>query len=156
MTKVEADQAEIENWQPHFRVDNGKANLAPAGGRSEWYRIVSVDPHNGTFADEGDSIGVVERWKFPSIFEDVQTRDFSAVQAALIKSGKKWKWSNQAPKDWFGDLVGEVLRLDPKVKATRAKITKMIAVWIRSGAFKKVICPDEKTSKPTPYVEMGT
>ncbi|MGL5445793.1 MAG: AAA family ATPase [Rhabdaerophilum sp.] len=51
-----------------FRVDNGKANLAPPAEKSDWYKIVSVPLGNGP--DEmnpdgsGDFVGVVTPWEF--------------------------------------------------------------------------------------------
>jgi hypothetical protein len=48
-----------------FRVDNGKANLAPPAESSTWREIVSVSLGNARGAIAGDSVGVVIPWTWP-------------------------------------------------------------------------------------------
>src|ERR1700734_2119251 len=55
MTEDEAARAAVENRRAYFRVQNGKANLAPPAEGSDWYRIEPVALGNG------DSVGVVTR-----------------------------------------------------------------------------------------------
>jgi hypothetical protein len=43
MTKEEAERAGVERHRAYFRVDNGKANLAPPPEGSDWFHMVSVD-----------------------------------------------------------------------------------------------------------------
>ena len=66
MTKEEAARAGIENPRSYFRVDNGKANLAPPADKSTWRRHVSVQLGNGeTIPHAGDNVGVVAAWEWP-------------------------------------------------------------------------------------------
>src|SRR5262249_7773359 len=46
MTKDEGKKASVERHRSYFRIDNGKANLAPPSEESEWRKIVSVDLGN--------------------------------------------------------------------------------------------------------------
>lgn len=68
MNSEEAALAQIPETERrwYFRIDNGKANLAPPAEKSLWYRFHSVGLGNGENAqDPGDSIGVVAMWKWP-------------------------------------------------------------------------------------------
>jgi hypothetical protein len=75
MSKEEAEAAGVEERyrRAHFRIDNGKANLAPPMEKAEWRKFVSVPLGNGTADEAGDSIGVVTmanaqrvRWHYNS------------------------------------------------------------------------------------------
>lgn len=46
MSKDEAAKAGVEHPRLHFRVDNGKANLAPVS-KAQWFRLASVPLGNG-------------------------------------------------------------------------------------------------------------
>src|SRR5262249_10624062 len=61
MTKDEADNAAVgaPNAWRYFRVDNGKASMAPHPEQADWYRLASVDLGNG------DQVGVVTAWAWP-------------------------------------------------------------------------------------------
>ena len=59
MSKSEADKAGIDDVDRrlHFRIDRGKANMAPP--RPQWHKFESVDLPNG------DNVGVVTAWQYP-------------------------------------------------------------------------------------------
>ena len=58
MTKEEADKAGVDKARSFFRVDNGKANMAPPPDASEWFRLVPVALGNGDDDwDDGDRGG---------------------------------------------------------------------------------------------------
>jgi len=46
MSKEEGEKADVERYRSYFRIDNGKANLAPPPEDSEWRKIISVDLGN--------------------------------------------------------------------------------------------------------------
>ena len=63
MSKSEADGAGVDDVdrQLHFRIDRGKANMAPPTA-ARWYKIHGVDvPNCGTV----DNIGIATRYVFP-------------------------------------------------------------------------------------------
>lgn len=69
MSPEEAAAAGIEpkRRRYYFRVDNGKANLAPPPDGSTWYRFMGVDLGNGeNILKPGDNIGVPIPWEWPS------------------------------------------------------------------------------------------
>ena len=61
MSKGEADKAGIDDVDRrlHFRIDNGKANMAPPSA-ARWRKFVGVDLPNG------DNVGVVTAWEYPT------------------------------------------------------------------------------------------
>ena len=60
-------KAGVENHRLYFRVDNGKANMAPPSDAADWYRLEGVPLGNGTGERPQDEIGVVVPWTPPAI-----------------------------------------------------------------------------------------
>ena len=60
MSKSEADGAGVDDVdrQLHFRIDRGKANMAPPTA-ARWYKFIGVELPNG------DNVGVATHWVFP-------------------------------------------------------------------------------------------
>lgn len=149
MSKEEAERAGIGEDQRrlHFRTDGGKANLAPAAsGGSSWYRLASVTLPNGPKIGgvplEGDSVGVVTAWQWPDAMENVTVSHLREVQRRAAQSGP-WRESVQSP-DWIGNLVGEVMGLDPTVPKDRTTIKTALKTWLASGMFKVKVLTDEQ------------
>ena len=65
MTREEAEKADIEHPGFYFRVDNGKANLAPPSSKANWHRLNSVSLGNGAADDLEDQVQVVTAWTMP-------------------------------------------------------------------------------------------
>lgn len=151
MTKEEGERAGVERHRSYFRVDNGKANLAPPPEGSDWHHMVSVDLDNGDAFNEGDHVGVVTTWKWPDPFEDVSAHDLLAVQHRI--DGGQWRENVQATA-WAGKAVAEALGLDADAKADRQKIKGLLATWIKSGALVRSTALDE-SRQPRPVIEVG-
>ncbi|CAO4195781.1 AAA family ATPase [Methylorubrum extorquens] len=152
MTKEEAERAGVENRRAHFRVDNGKANLAPPPEGSTWFKMESVALGNGPLNSDGDHIGVVTNWTWPDPLESLSVADLQAAQAA-VRAGGPWRENIQA-KDWVGIPIAQALKLDPTNKADRERIKRTLKVWIDNGMFAVVTGYDEK-SRPRPFIEVG-
>lgn len=152
MTKEEAERAGVENRRAHFRVDNGKANLAPPPEGSTWFKMESVALGNGPLDSDGDYIGVVTPWKWPDPLEALSVADLRAAQAA-VQAGGPWRENVQA-KEWVGRPIAYALKLNPDDKADREKVKRMLRVWIETGMFVVVQGHDEK-SRARPCIEVG-
>jgi hypothetical protein len=163
MTSEEAERAGVEQRRLYFRVDNGKANLAPPPtDRSSWFKMASVDLGNGQPLTVGglgigtqldsDSVGVVTAWQWPDPLAGVTTADLRAVQTEVRSTGP-WRENVQA-HDWVGKPIARVLKLDPTDKAHREKIKRLLKIWIENGMFAVVSGTNEK-GRPTPFVEVG-
>lgn len=153
MTKDEAERADVENPRAYFRVDNGKASMAPPPDKAVWYHLTSVPLDNGdTPADPGDEVAAVEAWKWPDPLDGMTVADLDKVRG-FIGAVPKWRESPQSP-DWVGVAVAEVLGLNADAKADKAKIKGMLSVWRGSGAL-KVIEADDSKRMPRKYVVAG-
>ena len=73
MSKSEADGAGVDDVdrQLHFRIDRGKANMAPPTA-ARWYKFVGVEIPNG------DNVGVATHWVFPG--QGVATEEMAAAE----------------------------------------------------------------------------
>jgi hypothetical protein len=131
MTREEGARAGVSNYRLHFRTYNDKANLAPPAEQSEWYRLESISLGNGG-DDPSDEVGVVTTWSWPDPFDDVSASDLTKVQAK-IRAGE-WRESVQAG-NWAGYAVAEVLDLDAKHPASKAKIQALLKEWIKNGVL---------------------
>jgi hypothetical protein len=151
MTKEEAEKAGVERHRSFFRVDNGKANLAPPPEQSEWRQIISVNLGNGSDTEPADSVGVVVPWSWPNAFDDVTTGDLRAVQR-LIAEGE-WR-ADIRSELWAGKAVAKVLQLDPNEAAAKQKCKDLLRTWTTNGMFKTVERKDAKRNVRQ-FVEVG-
>jgi hypothetical protein len=152
MTEKEAEAAGVGDQRKfHFRVDSGKATLAPPVSKASWFRLENVDLGNAVGDDNQDQVGVVTPWKWPDAFEGVTISDFDRVKAR-IREGR-WRENNQA-KDWAGIAVAEVLALDISQKGDRARIAAMLKTWIKNGALVVVDGEDDKR-RQRKFIEAG-
>jgi RecA-family ATPase len=145
MSDDEAVKAGIDNRRLYFRVDNGKANLAPPTDKCDWHRMASVSIGNG------DDVGVATKWNWPDPLEAVSVHDLREVQTK-VASGQ-WRDSSQA-KDWIGHALAQVLHLDPTNPRDKAKIAGLLKIWKASGMLRVVEAKDEKGNM-RPFVEVG-
>jgi hypothetical protein len=147
MSKQEAEKAGIVGHRSYFKMENGKANLAPPPDGADWFQIKSVLLGNGEINDpfgSGDNVGVVTKWKWPDALEGVTGTDFEKA-ATAIRSGQ-WRENIQA-KDWVGHAVGRALDLDVMEKAPKAKVNGIVKAWLRAGTLKAVDGLDDKREK---------
>jgi hypothetical protein len=147
MDKKEADKAGMVGHRSYFKMENGKANLAPPPDGADWFQIKSVllgngEPNNPF--DSGDNVGVVVKWKWPDPLDGVTGTDFEKAATAI--RGGKWRENIQA-KDWVGHAVGQALDLDVMEKAPKAKVSGIVKAWLRAGTLKAVDGLDDKREK---------
>jgi hypothetical protein len=143
MSKDEGKRAGgIERHRSYFRIDSGKANLAPAPEESQWRKIVSVDLGNAIDDCPADRIGVVTPWEWPDPLANLTVRDVIAAQKAVSQGGP-WRKDSQA-KDWVGKPIAEALKLDLDSQADAAKVKGALKAWLASGALKEIEKDDDK------------
>lgn len=159
LNRMTEDQAETWTIPPgeaksYFSVVDDKHNMAPPES-ADWFKIVSVCLNNATDTHEADSIGVVTRWKPPRALDGVDASDLFQIQRVL-NNGNYWL-NNQAAKNWAGDVIGEILKIDTtKGTPGRKRATQLLAVWIASGALKKEVVRDtDGDRKPRDAVKVG-
>jgi hypothetical protein len=127
MTKDEAKNAFLEEataWR-YYRIDNGKANMAPPPESAQWYKLASVSLPNG------DEVGAAIAWTWPNAFENVNPHNLRMAQQAVSEGGP-WRANHQA-KMWVGKPIAKALGLDA-VK-DRKRIIAILNTWISNDMF---------------------
>lgn len=150
MSEEQASQAGVERRRSYFRVENGKANMAPPPEESDWYRFVSVDLENGE-SGLGDNVGVVVAWDWPNPFDGVSTHDVQRVQQEVDAGSYR---ENIQARDWVGHAVARVLKLDLDDKHAKAKVKSLIRTWIKNDVLTVEMRPDHRREL-RPFVVAG-
>jgi hypothetical protein len=151
MSESEAVKAGIDRRRSYFRVENGKANLAPPPDGATWHRLIGVDLGNGDGLSPSDNVGVVTLWTWPDHMAGVTAADLLRVQR-VVGAGR-YRENSQA-KDWVGRAIAEALGLDIDLKSHKAKANSLLRMWLESGALVKVEGLDDKRNART-FVEVG-
>jgi hypothetical protein len=89
MIAEEASRAGIGNPRSYFRIDTGKANMAPPAESSTWRQIVSQPLGNDRGPVRGDSVGVVVPWTWPDFVGALTPDDVRAIQRAISEG--QWR-----------------------------------------------------------------
>jgi AAA domain len=147
MTKQEAEDAGIEDAWRHFRVDDGKASMAPPPEKANWYKLTSVALGNG------DNVGAVTAWTYPNPFEGITVHNLRAAQNE-VSHGGPWRANPQADT-WIGKPIAKALGLDPYKNSDRKKIKQLLKTWISNGMFVVIDGKDERR-RSKQFVEVGT
>lgn len=149
MTKSEASGAGVQPSEAlsYFKVEFGKTNMTRRGGMPMWRKFVSVKLGNGGTGNlastQGDEIGVVDRWDWPSassVAEEIDPDTLDGIKSRL--SGSDYRESPQSPQ-WAGHAIGEILGIDTDDKGGKAKIKRIIDVLIGEGQFSVEVRNDE-------------
>lgn len=151
MTDQQAAEWGIEERRLYFRVENGKANLAPPGARTRWRRLVEVDLENGP-SGFSDLVGVPVCWEPPSAFEGISNADLAAIQQKVATGD--YRASEQASA-WAGYVVAEVLGWDISDLHNKARVKALLRGWLGGGALKIEQRMDPKKREEKPFVSVG-
>ncbi|AGI65954.1 putative nucleoside triphosphate hydrolase [Octadecabacter antarcticus 307] len=169
MSMKEAYDADIphEDRRMYIRIDNGKANLAPAGA-AKWARLVGVNLGNGDAEyRHGDNVQTMESWTMPTKAQRgaLSDADKLAIQTAIKVATQDKRKAHYGADGYVGFLIEEQLGLalgapkaeerTPDEEADRKKVAAIIAQGIEVGWLvrDKEKCPD---GKPRPCIRIGT
>lgn len=170
LTRMRTDEAEKfgiveQDAARHFRVNMGKANLAPPD-KATWRKMIPVHLGNGAgLWPEGDHVGVATVWTPPDPFEGMTARDLMRVQQAIDSSDTPPK-ANERASDWIGYTIGDTLGLDlgrdlkkqernPAQNIARAKVRQLLSEWLKSGAVVIETNHDARTGRDIKLVQVG-
>lgn len=133
MSREEAGKLGIQDDEAVrlFRVDTGKANLAPLSARPTWRQLVSVSLGNEDNGEPADWVGVVEPYEPPKAMDGITVDDLLRVQQAIERNGN-CRESDRSP-DWVGATVAHTLGLD--AKRDKGRIATMLRNWLDTGAL---------------------
>jgi hypothetical protein len=155
MSKEEADALGVERADRHsyVRVLSGKANLSRLDTTATWFRLASVHLPNG------DCVQAASPWTPPDPFEGVTANDLLLVQQRISQgrgdNREGWRANVQTGEAWVGYAIGEVLKLDPMRPHDKARIGKLLRMWLGSGALVSVEHKLNVKGKTAPFVEVG-
>jgi hypothetical protein len=147
MTKQEAEDAGIEDAWRYFRVDDGKASMAPPPEKAEWCKLASVPLGNG------DNVGTAATWTWPNPFEGIAVHHLRAAQKEVSEGGP-WRANSQAD-NWIGKPIAKALKLDAYKDSDRKRIKSLLKTWIRNGMF-VVVTGAGRGRHKVQFVEVGT
>lgn len=135
MSKEEAERLGIEEGHRrlHFRVDDGKANMAPPMERASWFKMVSVGLGNGRGLEPEDNVGVATAWEMPGVLDSVTADDCERV-IAMVRADPTYRHDSRA-SNWIGFAIADVLGLDVDRKADREQVNRVLRIWIENGAL---------------------
>lgn len=138
MTPDEASKlgVEPEYRRQYVRMDNAKANMAPAADKAEWYHLVNVQIGNTQDADypDGDHVQTIEPWEPPSAWEGISWATIETILTRL-KAGpsadERYAAAKQSKDRWAGHVIVEV------AQKTEGQAATIIKAWIDSGVLEQ-------------------
>lgn len=131
-----------------FRVDDGKANLAPPASDAVYRRMVGVQIENGEW------VGVCTAFKMPDLFDGITVRHTRAVQKAVSLAEKEQRAFRVSPqsKDWIGAEVARILDLDLEKPQEKARVKAILKKWLETKVLKKEDVPDPRSGRDVPCI----
>ena len=150
LSEKEALRLGVPDAEAHgiFRVDNGKANLAPPADKAVYRRMTGVELANGEW------VGVAVTYDLPDPFDGITTKDARRVQQAVGEAADADPArSNVQAKNWVGVIVAEVLGLD--VEEDKARIKSLVKTWIDTDVLRVENLPDKRQGRDVPCVVVG-
>ena len=134
-----------------FRVDDGKANLAPPSDKAVYRRMQSVEIANG------EHIGVATQFKLPDMFDGVTVENARNVQK-LVQEAE----ANQTPyrasvqaANYVGHAVAQELNLDWEKDRDKAKIKAIVKKWIKTNVLKTAEVHDTRQGREVAAIIVG-
>jgi len=114
-----------------FRVDDGKANLAPPAAAAVYRKMVGVQIANGEW------VGVCVPYKLPDAFDGVSGKDARTIQRLVANArdaGNPYRESAQS-KNWIGVAVADLVDIDITDKAGRNKVNTILKTWLKTNVL---------------------
>jgi hypothetical protein len=134
-----------------FRVDDGKANLAPPAHAAVYRKMVGVQIANGEW------VGVCTAFEPPDAFEGISLKDARAVQYAVEeaqKSGKPFRENAQSP-EWVGIKIAEITGIDISDKQGKGRVLSIIRTWKQNNVIRIEKVFDSRRNREIPIVVTG-
>jgi archaellum biogenesis ATPase FlaH len=146
--KLGVDEADARSI---FRVDDGKANLAPPAHAAVYRRMISVE------IDNGEWIGVCVPFEMPNAFDGLSAKDARKVQDAVAEAaaaGKPFRDNSQSA-EWVGIKIAELLDLDIGDKAAKGRVLAILREWKKTGVLAVEKMRDERRGRDFPIIVVG-
>jgi len=146
--RIGIDEAEARSI---FRVDDGKANLAPPADSAVYRKMIGVKIANGEW------IGVCVGYQLPDVFDGISGKDAKAAQKIVAdahSSGNPLRESSQSTS-WVGIPIADMLGIDISEKKGKAKLTLILKTWLRTNVLTVEKMFDQKKGRDVPIIVVG-
>jgi hypothetical protein len=146
--KLGIDEAEARSI---FRVDDGKANLAPPASAALYRKM------EGVKIDNGEWIGVCVPYTLPDAFDGISGKDAKAAQRIVADAhsgGEPLRESQQSPK-WVGIPIADMLGVDITEKRGKAKVASIVKTWIKTNVLAVERITDPRQAREVAVVVVG-
>lgn len=149
MTEQEAAKAGLANHRWFMRIGDMESNLAPPSADvNRWFEKMSIECPNG------ERVGAIQPWKWPDAFDGVTSESANMVRG-IIDRRETPPRANQQATDWVGNIVCDVLGLNPADKASRARAAQIVKTWITTDVLRAYAEHDGRTGREIEYVVCG-
>jgi hypothetical protein len=146
--KLGIDEAEARSV---FRVDDGKANLAPPANAAVYRKM------EGVKIDNGEWIGVCLPYTLPDAFDGISAKDAKAAQriVADAHTNDEPLRESQQSKKWVGVPIADMLGIDITEKKGKAKVSSIIKTWIKTNVLAVERITDPRQAREVAVVVVG-
>lgn len=134
-----------------FRVDDGKANLAPPAAAAVYRKM------EGVKIDNGEWIGVCIPYKLPDAFDGISPKHAQAAQRIVADAhtdGEPLRESSQS-KNWAGVPIADMLGIDITEKKGKAKVAAIIKTWLKSNVLAVERITDPRQAREVAVLVVG-
>jgi RecA-family ATPase len=134
-----------------FRVDDGKANLAPPASAAVYRKM------EGVKIDNGEWIGVCVPYTLPDAFDGISAKDAKAAQriVADAHTNDEPLRESQQSKKWVGVPIADMLGIDITEKKGKAKVSSIIKTWIKTNVLAVERITDPRQAREVAVVVVG-
>lgn len=153
MSKDAAEGFGIEerNRKSFVRIDDAKANLAPAS-EARWFQLAGQPLGNATADRPEDFVAVAERWTPPNPFDAVKPGSMRAAQDAVAGRGFR---EDARAGNWVGHAIGVILNIDSHDPSGRKQLKQIVAAWIANGILTVSLTRDPRAGREVKTVDAG-
>jgi RecA-family ATPase len=146
--KLGIDEAEARSI---FRVDDGKANLAPPANAAVYRKM------EGVKIDNGEWIGVCLPYTLPDAFDGISAKDAKAAQriVADAHTNDEPLRESQQSKKWVGVPIADMLGIDITETKGKAKVSSIIKTWIKTNVLAVERITDPRQAREVAVVVVG-
>lgn len=146
--RIGIDEAEARSI---FRVDDGKANLAPPADAAVYRKMIGVKIANGEW------IGVCVGYQLPDVFDGISGKDAKRMQQIVVDAnnvGEPLRESSQSA-NWVGLAVAELLNIDISDKKGKGKVNTIVRTWLKTNVLATEKVMDKKKGRETNVIVVG-
>lgn len=122
-----------------FRVDDGKANLAPPSDKAVYRRMIGVELANGEWVGVATAFELPDEWE--GMGEDVINNMLRTIDAGPFPNDEGEEYYSSRPQDkarWVGQVITDYPFAKAEHFKTEAQAKAIIRQWLKSGLLQEI------------------